>query len=129
MKKIISICIGLLLSLVSYTQTRPQTIISPLVDTTFSGFKEIYQLWESYLDELNYNSAQKSYILNEFPVSLQKYWDQNELDQYVFPDLYYSFKRSYGNVFYPMEKQYLLGIVKRDDNLFELRAIFSLTGK
>lgn len=124
MKRIFLLFVGLLISLFSQSQTRPETIISPFVDTTFTGFTEIYDLWESYLDELNYHSAKKSYILNEFPEELLKYWDQNEIDQYKFPDLFYSFKRGSGNVFYPMEKEYLLGIVKRGENLFELRAMF-----
>ncbi|MCK9450865.1 MAG: hypothetical protein M0Q90_04185 [Bacteroidales bacterium] len=124
MKRIFLLFVGLLISLSSQTQTRPETIISPFVDTTFTGFTEIYDLWESYLDELNYHSAKKSYILNEFPEELHKYWDQNEIDQYKFPDLFYSFKRASGNVFYPMEKEYLLGIIKREESLFELRAMF-----
>jgi len=124
MKILYVLLIGLLFSISAIAQKRPQTIISPFVDTTFSGFKEIYQLWESYLDELNRYSARQSYILNNFPDPLKKYWDQKELELYKFPDLYNSFKRGSGNVFYPMEKQYLLGIVKRDENLFELRAMF-----
>ena len=124
MKILYVLLIGLLVSISAIAQKRPQTIISPFVDTTFSGFKEIYQLWESYLDELNHYSARQSYILNNFPDPLRKYWDQNEIDEYIFPDMYYSFKRGYGNVFYPMEKEYFLGIVKRKENLFELRAMF-----
>ncbi|MBG0764102.1 MAG: hypothetical protein H0S78_04310 [Tissierellales bacterium] len=124
MKILYVLLIGLLVSISAIAQKRPQTIISPFVDTTFSGFKEIYQLWESYLDELNHYSARQSYILNNFPDPLQKYWDQKELELYDFPDLLYSFKRGYGNVFYPMEKEYLLGIVKRNEYLFELRSMF-----
>ncbi|MCK9450867.1 MAG: hypothetical protein M0Q90_04195 [Bacteroidales bacterium] len=124
MKRIYLLFVGLLISLCSLTQTRPQTIVSPFVDTTFTGFTEIYDLWESYLNDLNKVSAKNSYILNQFPDQLLKYWDQKELELYDFPDLYYSFKRSYGNVFYPMEKEYLLGIVKREENLFELRTMF-----
>ncbi len=123
-KPLLLILFWILFFLGSYAQKRPQTIISPFADTTFAGFKEICQLWDSYLSELNYYSAKKSYILNEFPVSLQKYWDREEVNLYTFPDLYYSFKRSSGNVFYPMEKQYLLGIVKREEYLFELRSMF-----
>lgn len=124
MKRVLLFIALMQLPFVCFGQVRAKTIISPYVDTTFDGFSEIYNLWVNYLDELNQVSAKNSYIIDQFPSSLLNYWDQSEIDSYPFPDLYYAFKRGSGNVFYPMEKQYFLGIVKRSEDLFELRTMF-----
>ncbi|MDP2423896.1 MAG: hypothetical protein Q8M23_06075 [Bacteroidales bacterium] len=107
-----------------FAQLKREVIINPMIDSSYTEFSEIFGFWQSYLNELNAQNFKNNFLMNSMPENLKDYWDQSEIENYLFPDLYYSFKRSYGNVFYPWEREYFIGIVKRNTNIFELKTVF-----
>jgi|GEM_PF-3035887 len=123
-KRIIFSVILLLFAINCFAQFKREVIISPATDTSSVEFPKIFKLWENYMDELLSQSAKSGFILKKMDTKLKSFWDKNDTIQYPFPDLYYAFKTSYGNAFYPMLSEYFLGITKRDTNLYELKTMF-----
>ncbi len=107
-----------------FAQYHREVDIKPFIDTTYIEFNQIFHLWENYINELSIQSQNQENPMKSMGDNLKSYWSQDEIDNYLFPDLYYAFKSSYGSVYYPVGKEYFLGIVKRDTNLFELKTMF-----
>ncbi len=109
---------------ICFAQNQREVEIKPFMDTTSVEFHKIFGVWENYMDELNAQNRKANFLLKNMDKKLQSYWAHDEIENYLFPDLYYSFRSSYGNVFYPMGKEYFLGIAKRNINLYELKTMF-----
>jgi hypothetical protein len=122
-RKLIIILI-LLSTFCSFPQTPRVVRIAPQIDTANDDFKGVYIFWEKYMDQLCRKNARKGGLMDEMDTELKSYWDQNEIDNYKFVDLYYAYMSSIGNVLYPFDKEYFLGVSKRDKDLFELKTMF-----
>lgn len=125
MKKIILYFSLTLLCVNCFSQYKREVIINPMIDTTsHHEFKEIFDFWQAYMNELNNQNIRNQYMIKEMNNELLSYWDLKESENHIFPDLYYSFSMSYGSVFYPMLKEYFLGYAKRDTDFFEIKTLF-----
>ena len=124
MMKSILIVILFSIAVNSHAQFKREVIINPVTDTTAEEFPKIFRLWESYMDELLNKSAGSNFVLAKMDKTLKSYWDKNDTLLYPFPDLGYAFRRSYGSDFSPIQREFFLGICKRDTNLYELKTMF-----
>jgi hypothetical protein len=123
-KRIICSVILLFIAINCFAQFKREVTINPATDTTSVEFPQIFKLWENYMDELLCESAKSAFILNKMDTKLKSFWNKDDTIQYPFPDLYYAFKTSYGNAFYPMLREFFLGITKRDTDIYELKTMF-----
>lgn len=108
----------------SFSQPIRNVSVFPLLDTAQVQFKELHSFWRTYMNELNVINMKSAGLLNQMPNELRAYWSDDENKEYLFPDLYYAFFRSKGNVWYTNDNEFLLGIVKKDTNTFELKTMF-----
>lgn len=109
---------------ICFSQYHREVEIKTFIDTSTTEFQQIFHLWENYMDTLSVHNLKANFLLKDMDKNLQRYWSSDEIKSYLFPDLYYSFISSYGSVFYPLGKEYFLGIAKRDTNLYELKTMF-----
>jgi hypothetical protein len=124
MRVTLTILLILFLTFQGFSQVERIVHINPVLDTANADFKEIFNFWEMYLDELNAKSIRTAGLLNKMDDGLNAYWDEREVDTYNFVDLYYSYMSSIGNVWFTNDIEYFLGVAKRDSDLFELKTIF-----
>lgn len=124
MKKALIVIILISLAFNCFAQVERIVRVSPFIDTAHYEFKEIFNFWVSYMNELNIKNLRSALEINEMDDELKTYWTQNEINTYKFVDLYYAFMSSIGSDMYTFDKEYFLGIAKRDTNLFELKTIF-----
>ena len=107
-----------------FSQAGRIVLVAPQIDTSNDDFKGVFRLWENYMDQLYMKNARKGGLMDEMDSELKSYWNQDEIDDYKFVDLYYAYMSSIGNVLYPFDKEYFLGVSKRDRDLFELKTMF-----
>jgi hypothetical protein len=124
MIKLIFIVILLSIGFNSFAQFKREVIINPFTDTTSAEFPIIFSMWESYMHELLIETAKSDFVIKKMNNKLKSYWNKNDTLIYIFPDLYYAFRSSYGMNFCPMQRECFLGIAKRDTNLYELKTMF-----
>ena len=105
-------------------QTKREVNIRAIYDTNSVEFRAIFNVWENYLTELNNCNKNHNFFMTDFDSSLKPFWQQSEIDNYRFPDLYYSFCSGNGNVFYPLYAEKFVGILKRDSCTFDLQTMF-----
>lgn len=125
MKNIVLIFILFLFSFSANSQINRSVELNPYNGKLSQEFQEVFDFWESYITKLNEFNTKSRFLLKIWPQELSKYWSEDELENYRFPDLQYAFKRSYGNVFYPTEKEMVMGIVKMGQDHYELKTMFS----
>lgn len=94
-----------------YAQRSHSVCIRDGVDTTNTTFKEILHFWQDYQNDLL-----KAY--KDTTIDTKKYWVDSEIENYKTPDLYLSFAP------YHMLSEYLLGIEKRNDTLYEIKSVY-----
>ncbi|MDR2836054.1 MAG: hypothetical protein LBV69_07680 [Bacteroidales bacterium] len=84
------------------------------IDTTNTQFKEIFDFWENYQDDLFRNQFYKD------SVCMQKYWAESEFLKYENPDIVLRKTKIYF-----MLPELFLGIEIRNDTLFEIKSLYS----
>jgi len=83
------------------------------IDTSNIIFKEIFQFWQNYQNDLMLADA-----FNNTNRIHSKYWAASEIQKYGNPDLIRDF------VWYHYLSEYFVGIEKRNDTLYELKSIY-----
>jgi len=109
---------------ISFGQIQRNIEIYPFADTIPPQFKEVFKFWKSYMDELNVVNLKNGALLDDMPEQLKVYWSEKDNSMFDFPDLYYAYFRSKGNVWYTNDTEYFLGITNRGDDLYQIKTMF-----
>lgn len=112
MKNKILLILLLICSLCVFAQRK--SYIRNGVDTNSVVFKEIYQFWECYQNDLF-----KKLILKDTTINTDKYWADSEIQEYKSPDIILNSP----SIYYVLP-EYLIGIEKRNDTLYEINSIY-----
>lgn len=91
-----------------------KTHIRNTVDTNSVTFKEIFQFWQNYQNDLF-----KKLIIGDTIIDTYKYWGNSEIEVYKSPDIILNFP----SVYYLLP-EYLIGIEKRNDSLYEINSVY-----
>ena len=110
MKNVLLFIVLVIITITSFAQRSVR--VRELVDTTNIRFKEISQFWE------NYQNVLQAKIFG-MEVDIKPYWADSENRQYSFPDLRYEMC-----YIYPILSEYLIGIEKRNDTLYEIKSVY-----
>jgi hypothetical protein len=110
MKKTFLLISFAIITITSFSQRSVR--VREFVDTTNVTFKEIFQFWEKYQNVLQ----TKNYGME---VDITPYWAPSEIKRYSFPDLRYEMCDVY-----PLLSEYLIGIEKRNDTLYEIKSVY-----
>ena len=125
MKRFSIITILLFSVVLSFSQKKINrtVVVKPFIDTTTVEFRNIFGLWESYMDTLSIYNIKAHYKIKRTNESINSFWTEVDIKNYTFPDIAYSVTAA-AMSFYPLEKEYFLGFAHRDTNLFELKTMF-----
>jgi len=124
MKKLVSISIFLVINFnICFSQVGRNVEVKPFIDTTTVEFRQIFNLWEKYMDTLFVYSVKSHFKISETNAGINSFWYHEDVENYSFADLAYTIPGS-AMAFYPTEKEYFLGFDTRDTNMFELKSMF-----
>lgn len=124
MRKLLILLTFILCVNVSFAQIDRVVQVYPFADTKPPQFKEVFKFWKNYMDELNIVNLRNGALLNEMPEQLKVYWSEKDNFMFDFPDLYYAYFRSKGNVWYTNDTEYFLGITNRGNDLYQIKTMF-----
>lgn len=129
MRKLLILLTFILCINVSFAQIDRVVQVYPFADTIPPQFKEVFKFWKNYMDELNVVNLRNGALLNEMPEQLKVYWSEKDNSMFDFPDLYYAYFRSKGNVWYTNDTEYFLGITNRGNDMYQIKTMFKTSEK